>query len=275
MSILPYEFELVSKKLVARCRHEIEPNSPLIVGVPGGPGISGKYLDQFIGELGDRYQMNTLVLDLPNHSSHPGLLVDPFLNYPGTVEILRQAFEALSQHELIVLAHSFGARLMIDLFSLINVKINFTVMMSLPASYETSTEYSDRVFKGGLSNLKIGSEEDFAHYWKGILPFYFHESTARLARSPTLTDGTCWEKTTRMTEMTPTIEDSAARVKGMPTSFSSILYLEGADDLRLAFGNVDRLKKNFLHWEYQTLSNTGHFPMLERPENCPYCLIKR
>ena len=197
---------------------------------------------------------------------HRGLWTSPYrqiLPDPAVVEALGEALGELGENRLLLVGHSYGARLALDLMGAGSFNLIGGILLSLPTSWGSSPRFKDGIRAMGLSEVKIDQESDFKSYWRKILPLYFSSGVPSVSAEIALTTKTFWKASQKMTEGLPTLDLTAtalANRRQVP-----ILYLEGDEDARLPAGNMGTLQNAFPFWDYHLLSNCGHFPMIERP----------
>ncbi len=265
MNIFSYCIVVAARKVGV---HSLRPlrekkGNVLVVGIPGGPGISGRYLDSFVAEISAKLNCNGVVFDLPNHGDKAQTELISEARYPAVVEALGEALGELGENRLLLVGHSYGARLALDLMGAGSFNLIGGILLSLPTSWGSSPRFKDGIRAMGLSEVKIDQESDFKSYWRKILPLYFSSGVPSVSAEIALTTKTFWKASQKMTEGLPTLDLTAtalANRRQVP-----ILYLEGDEDARLPAGNMGTLQNAFPFWDYHLLSNCGHFPMIERP----------
>src|SRR5579885_542389 len=139
--VLPHSSAVGKERLAVRSLAPIGSTSDLLLTLPGGPGLSGRYLDSFLAslDLGDSW--NTAILDLPGHGLST---TNRKIRYPELVEIIGDAVGAVrSSHERVLLwGHSLGGRLVLDISG--NQRIERAVLTGTPARFEPSSRFQER-----------------------------------------------------------------------------------------------------------------------------------
>lgn len=263
-----HQSRLADNAINVRYAKEPNGNGQLVLVIPGGPGISGKYLDAFTLELSRRLeQSDVAILDLPHHDASRVAGRTENLTYPEVRELMVKAVaELAAQNKSIVLVgHSLGALIAMDLVAHSPIKFEKVVLADIPTTFDVSKEFSDGLRKAGVADeVAWPTEQSFSVWWGKIIPLYFK-------RQPTaeevalLNSETYWLGNERFTDNAPAF---ALLAKSFETKgvIERTYYLEGERDLLPPDGNFQTVKAALPGVKAELIADTGHFPMLEAPE---------
>lgn len=262
MSQLTHAVRFHDGEIVAR--FTLGESDIVLLGVPGGPGLGGGYLDPFIAEMSVRTGFKCGMLDLPNHGDskvHPDRLP---LTYPDCLAMLTRAFNEVFQEagKIVLFGQSLGARLVFDALGAMHDKPAAVLLAGFPYKFESSAKFYMHLAGLNLEDPTTGDdkEERFARNWRKILPVNL-KATISPGEFDALAGGTKWLGNERMLEGAPPIEPIATGLSDIP-----IAVFEGEHDPVVPDGNLDVLRKLIPHGHFEQLLGAGHFPMVERKE---------
>jgi len=266
MDMLERKFKSLDLEGLLTCRVFGDPTEGVdtFVILPGGPGIHSAYLDEFAAGLSREAGMKVILFDLPGHQVG-GLANRKPSKWPDFREScdwldtgIRSVAEA---GKTMVLGHSFGGLLALELMSRDKAFFNNVFLVSTPVADEVSDRYEAAKKKLGLGSVEINTHEDFKTYWKQILPLYFNR-TPNAGEFDLLTKETFWVQGIEMWK--GVIWPMERKSTGMGDA--SVMLVQGDVDLRVPEGNAKRLKKIFPKAQFVEMPGVGHFPMLEAPD---------
>jgi pimeloyl-ACP methyl ester carboxylesterase len=237
--------------------------SKVLLGIPGGPGISGRYMDDITQTIAKRIGAVALVVDLPNHDGSGRLRRDGDLSYPEARSMLVDLLRELHQYgvEIVLFGHSMGAAIALDLLKTMAVPIKKTILISMPITWDGSEDFANFARSVAAEEESWPTEEEFKTWWKKVLPCYFYRKpTAH--ETELLAGRTFWISNESFAEDLPSATESAAFLKDKDL-LKDILYMEGERELVLPKDNFARVKIALPGAEAHRLERTGHFPMLE------------
>jgi pimeloyl-ACP methyl ester carboxylesterase len=141
MKTLPMHHFYCQEQIACRFLRSPSKNEPLVITIPGGPGLSGNYLDNFLIDLAQHANINVGIMDLPNHGESVLSLTKLPLTYKNCFDLTNSMLNELAQQakELILFGQSFGARLAFDLLAFSHTKIIGGFLTAFPQFY-TSLE---------------------------------------------------------------------------------------------------------------------------------------
>ena len=260
-NLLPVRETFCNGKIVCRFLRQVTTSEPTIVAIPGGPGLSSRYLDPFMRKLSERTGANVATMDLPNHGESK--VSDGALTYMECLSYVRQSIEEIQKKSksLIVFGQSFGARLAFDLLSELDQVPSATLLTGFPYVFRVSSTLIAR-----LNDLPLESEEGpeaekiHAENWKKILPVYAVKPLPEdifnaLAKREEVRDGH------KMLEGAHPIEEVAKAIDG-----ASILIIEAESDLVVPDNNWEVLRTHLPTATFAKVEGVGHFPSAEDPE---------
>ena len=265
MPLLAHKKQLCDGRLTARFLRQVPNQEPLVVCIPGGPGLGSSYLDPFMFQLAQRASVNTGILDLPNHGESAA--TEGSLTYPECADLVgRAVLELISNSQcLFLFGQSFGARLVFDLLPKLG-SLGGAILTGFPYAFQNSEGLLEKIGNLSLEPLENPAEPDavFARNWKKIFPLY---TTRPLA--PTIADalstGTRWSGNDRMLENVPPIERTVEALSHN-AAIPPILILEGDADGVVPDDNFDTLKRLVPYAKFERVRDAGHFPMVEQKE---------
>lgn len=259
MKILPFKKTYCDGEIACRFLQSPE-GKDLLMAIPGGPGLSGSYLDPFLIELADRANINVGILDLPNHGESMSNTKNNYL-YENCLHKLEDAFKQISSecNRLIIFGQSFGARLAFDLLANAQLQIDGAILTALPYKFEHSSQLQKKIEAlnidpqdGELTVL----QKIFSAYT--VIPFSQEQLLAINSEAKK-------EENFGMLEGSPPISESAKLIL-QEKSFVPLTILEGSSDFVTPDDNFLELKKIIPHASFVTIEDAGHFVMIEQPE---------
>lgn len=235
----------------------------LIIGIPGGPGISGTYMDVSIAQVASFLGGRPIVIALPNHDGEVRWTLGE-LDWKLTRDLILENLMDLRQvsQEIILVAHSFGALLILDALNEAQGSlVDKLILVSTPDALGWSEEMKMELQKRGLSSSRIKSESDFQGFWRTVLPLFFEtQLSAELASR--MSEQTFFTVSLKMGEGSPQLD----RFRGLDRKLP-LIFIEGSDDIVSGRGRLSRLKELFPEASLYAVNESGHFPMVERPQD--------
>lgn len=267
MTRLPNKRRFVEGQIACRSLRPLAAGELLILAIPGGPGLSGQYLEPFLLALAETTAMNVALLDLPNHGESMLRENGAPLNYRRCVELLHAAVGEIAEATggLVLFGQSLGARLAFDLLPAGGAKLTAAVLTGFPYKFENSSALAKSLSGVPFEDLTGGPDDEsiFARNWRKVLPFYTPAPLPPEAAEQ-LAAGTRWRGNERMLEGAPSLEASATRLKGRGPAVP-ILLIQGGQDLVVPDGNLQQLKRTLPDAECREVADAGHFVMVEKP----------
>jgi pimeloyl-ACP methyl ester carboxylesterase len=237
-----------------------------IVVIPGGPWISGEYMDELTNELHLNNGLTAYRMILPNHEIDINLR-NKNINFEDFLSKTRQSIqEIMSLHTQmpILIGHSFGSVLLAHLLLDSTFRYAKVILVSSVLSLSFSPEFSSLLRKAGIiTPSHFQSEDLFLHWWRNVLPYYFAKSTHIHISLKKLSKQTFMSENLNQAEGVSDLPSIYLRVSEKCKKNEVDLYFfEGDQDPLGLTDNLDKLKDIFGQ-KVQTISGSGHFPMLE------------
>lgn len=267
MTRLPNKHRFVEGQIACRSLRPWSAGEPTILAIPGGPGLGGQYLEPFLLALAEATAMNVALLDLPNHGESMLRENGRPLNYRRSVDLLHAAVGEIADvaGDLVLFGQSLGARIAFELLPASDAKLTAAILTGFPCQFENSSALAKSLSDVSFEDLTGGPDDEaiFARNWRKVLPFYTPAPLPPEAAEQ-LSAGTRWRGNERMLEGVPSLEASAARLKGR-TPAVPILMIQGGKDLVVPDGNLQRLQLALPEAEFREVADAGHFVMVEKP----------
>src|SRR5437868_7956893 len=170
---LPLRKFYCNQEIACRFLRNPSKNELLILTLPGGPSLSGLYLDQFLLKLSMHAYVNVGIVDLPNHGDSVMAENNLPLTYQRCVEMLNNTLSEIHNEcdNIILFGQSFGARLAFDLLAISDVKIDGLILTGFPAEFKISDELLKKISSLDLESGE-NQEQVFLRNWTKILPLY-------------------------------------------------------------------------------------------------------
>lgn len=257
MNYLPIKKQFRAGMMVARFLREPSQDEMLLVGIPGGPGLSGRYLDPFMVSLSSALKCNVGMVDLPNHDESPE---SPGLHYSECLEYVAKTLKEIQGQckEFLLFGQSFGARLAFDAVSSQDVSPKALMLCGFPYKFQSSAKLYQQLEQLSLQPLEGNNiEQRFADNWRKIIPSNL-KSPISDADNQALGAGTKWIGNEHMLEGAPTLD-------GKHIFSFRIAILEGEHDLVVPDGNLETLTYLLPEARIYKIAGAGHFPMIEKP----------
>ncbi len=232
----------------------------LIILLPGGPGISGNYMNNIARTMSEKTDIESIVIDLPNHGLSKGFGSN--LIYKDLVEILRFTIKNFSNKKIILIGHSFGAQLALDL-SKKNKSIDQLILLNFSISKKFNLKIKNKIERE-MPKEKLVTEKNFIKYWKNLMPYYFSKFNRKYQKI--LLSQTCWDKTKLQNRNQPNFKNYKK------SDFRKIKKLAIFCKMDLFYvGNESEVFSN-LGFKTIVIPKNGHFPMLENKKYLLKCL---
>lgn len=226
--------------------------------IPGGPGLHPAYMLDWARDLAARLPARIAAFEYPAFTGGTG--ASSPRKYRRLLAALSRVLKVAGRgKKTIVVGHSFGCRLAIDLLRTPSNSTAAAVLLNCPARFEASREFIRRKSRLKLP-ARIDGEAVFVRYWRAILPLYFSGRPSKHWLD-ILSRDTAWMKTEWLTAAVGGGITPLPRRAAVP-----MLVLHGMDDRRFAASNRRALARTFPEARRAALHYCGHFPMLENPD---------
>lgn len=256
-------FEIPGQNIRARLLHESKKTDRLVLSIPGGPGISGTYMDTYTASLAKHLHATGLTIDLPNHGLSCRSLTCGKFDYDDARKAIIGFIKELQKHHrrIVLVGHSFGALIALDMLQESGLGFEKTILVSMPSSFDGNARFTEFRSTNGLLQENWIAESDFQVWWRKLAPFYFHRD-ASAHQLDQLTKQTYWIGNENFGSGMPTFEELTSKL-GARGSEYSILYVEGDHEPILPDDNFQRVIDAIPKARHLKVENSGHFPMLE------------
>jgi len=264
MQFLPSKKFFHQNEMACRFLRAPSHEEMLVLMIPGGPSLSGKYLDHFLSALAQEMNVNVGIIDLPNHGDSI-LLPDRFpLSYQKTMELIDETIREISKScgKLMLFGQSFGARVAFDLLALSNIKMDGAFLTGFPYVFQVSQIMQQRIKTLNLSECRHidNKEEQQRLAWSKIVQLYTFSPLAPEIYDA-LTSDTKFSGNEQILSVVPSITqsiDALSKKAGVP-----IGILQGDFDCVVPDDNLSILKKLLPQAHFFEIKKCGHFPMIE------------
>lgn len=263
INLLPLRERFCDGQMVCRFLRPLSSGEPLVLAIPGGPGLSSRYLDPFMQTIAERVGANVATMDLPNHGESV-VSSSAVLTYPDCLHLVARAVQEIQTRSgaLFVFGQSMGARLAFDLLAELDKAPDGTLLTGFPFKFEISSRLIST-----LNELPLESEEGpdaeriHAQNWKKMLPVYASQPLA-----PEVFDALAMrEKVPNGHDMLRDTPDIGAVAELIPRN-APLLIVEATNDPVVPDGNWETLRSLLPHATFTCMENVGHFPMVEDGE---------
>lgn len=267
MTLLQHSARFADNIINVRLASPLLPNEELVIFIPGGPAISGKYMDALAHSVSKQLGRNVAVIDLPNHDDSRDTGKTENLKYPEVRAILLKLFTELSNNgsrKISLVGHSLGALIALDLAGQSQIEIEKMVLMNMPTTFSVSDKFQIKKQELGLSaEFSINSESQFQAWWNKVLTLYFSRPLLSDEYN-LLANHTFWSGNELIQSELPTFND-LINVLNQKKLRHIIYYLEGMNDIRVPDENMEEIKRKIPNVHIKLLSESAHFSMLEKP----------
>lgn len=252
------------------------PNERLVVFIPGGPGISGKYMDDYAHAVGLKLGTNVAVLDLPNHDGSRVAGKTENFRYSQVRQLLAATIKELVGNgqggEVTLVGHSLGALIAMDLALQPGVRLSKLLLSSVPTTFDNSPSFVDGMKKAGVAEQSSwASEAEFSAWWQKLIPLYFKRPPTD-SEFAALNSKTFWIGNEHYSDDLPAFDVLAGKLRssaGIP-----IFYLEGECDQLLPLANYKKVQTELPNARTASIGGVGHFPMFEALETTVHETVK-
>lgn len=266
MKSLPICLFYCQNQIASRFLRPPSKNEPLVIAIPGGPGLSGNYLDHFLIELARHENINVGVMDLPNHGKSVLSLTRLPLSYKNCFDLTESMLNEVAKKtdRIILFGQSFGARLAFDLLSFSHVKIIGGFLTGFPYKFQISERMHNKISLLDMTSDDDNPEENFRKNWGKILPLYtFSPLSTEIFES--LVSNTKIRGNEYILDEVPDIVLSMKAFSQKPIS-PTIGILQGDFDEVVPENNFLKLKNFLPYAQFFNIEKCGHFPMVEKPK---------
>lgn len=236
-------------------------NSPNLLFIPGGPGLSPVSFDLLIERLTDFNCFYFYPTGTGGVPSTRKLYYD---------EQFRELAEEITKHEtsFYICGHSFGGVLGAEIALQENIKIDGLICIAAPFRKETFEEVSQNFSKHSSGESEFDkefrenpSDEIFAKWFASYAGLYFSKSNIENGKSMLLNDEMCVANYLGGRSEANKKEVLLQRLKKLEVPK---LYLAGNDDLLMPVSvlSKDAMLGNF---DYKVIKDAGHFVHFDNP----------
>lgn len=228
-----------------------------LVLIPGGPGLPPAYMGHWARAVAKSIGTKVETIDY-------SVFAGPGVGHPK--KRLRASLRSLAARirklaprgKAVLVGHSFGARIIIELLRLSPRIASAAVLVNCPADFAPGRNYLRRKRRLRLPPA-INSESDFRHYWRVVLPLYFFVRPKQ-AWINSLARGTNWIDTAWLNSAVSGAPKAISRPSSPP-----LLFINGSGDSRFPSSNARQLRSIFPTAVHAAIDGSGHFPMMENP----------
>jgi len=242
-------------------------NESLIIFIPGGPCLSGKYLEYFAYTLSQQNEMNVGLLSLPNHDDSILDGTELPLSYQRCLEFVREMLDEVNiyTNKLILFGQSFGARLAFDLLGYYEKNIPSVFLTGFPYQFEISSTLLNKLESlENITDSNNSEEFNFQKTWENMLPFYSYSSLPPDILE-ILSSNTRYKGNQKILNYVPPIEETINRLEKRKSQHH-IAILQGENDLVVPDNNIEKLKSLIPQAQYFLIEKCGHFAMIEQQQ---------
>lgn len=238
----------------------------ILVFFPGGPCISGRYLDQFATALGKRTNSQVLVVDLPNHDRSRKKKIAGYSVVRK--DLLRFLKEVAATYKLpmTLVGHSLGGLIAMDLLCFFRGNVEGLLLLNVPTKDEASPLFRKQADEIKSAFQGKGTSASFHGIWSKLIPLYFYRGPS-LRHFRILAKETFLKGNERFSHGLPSYSKLARLFRLRPKSKIqkplAVFCLEGANDLRVPEINSKTIRRLLPQARLKVLVKTGHFPMRE------------
>jgi pimeloyl-ACP methyl ester carboxylesterase len=269
MQHLPLKKFYCNQEVACRFLRAPAKNEVLVLTIPGGPCLSGLYLDQFLMTLAKRSYIlvNVGIIDLPNHGESVMAEGSSQLSYQRCVEMINTVLQEVRNEcgMMVLFGQSFGARVAFDLLATSDVQIDGAVLTGFPAEFQMSSDLMKMIGELELELSTLENEDEvFLRNWSKILNLYtyaplpenvFNALASNLKRSGN----------ENILDNVPAFASTAKKLKSK-SRISPLAVIQGDVDGVVPDNNLSMLKANLPLAQFYEFKNCGHFPMVEQEE---------
>jgi len=266
MMMLPEQKLYCHRQIACRFLHSPVKNELLILTIPGGPCLSGHYLDPFLSKLAAHLNANVGIIDLPNHGNSVLTPNSLPLTYQRCLEMIITTLSEISEEcdNVALFGQSFGARLAFDLMTATDVNLAGVLLTGFPAVFQMSDGLMEKIGALDLEGETIleNQEQTFVNNWAKILTLYTYAPLPSDAFAA-LTSNLKRDGNEQLLDDVPSIENIAEMLKSKSMSYP-VAVIQGDVDGVVPDNNIAKLKAILPSAQFYEFANCGHFPMVER-----------
>jgi pimeloyl-ACP methyl ester carboxylesterase len=267
MQQLPLKLRYLNNEIACRFLRKPSSYEPLVMAIPGGPGLSGQYLDHFLIQLSEYMNINVGIFDLPNHGESVLTLTKLPLSYQDCHDLVIQTLKEIANlsDKIIIFGQSFGARLAFDALTSLKEQLAGAFLTGFPYEFQMSKKMQDKINLFPMdSKDDLGLEEYFAKSWINMLPHCtYHPLPSDIFNA--LISDLKLSGNEHILDDVPSIEVSAA-ILSQQLALPKIGILQGCSDGVVPDDNILKLKSIVPYAQYYEIEKCGHFPMVEKSE---------
>lgn len=240
-------------------------NNTLLLFIHGGPGLSSDYMNNFTqlsaNTLGD--SIDCINLQLPNHHENVVKSIDKD-NF--SQELVQSINEKSSTYKnTFIVCHSFAGSVALKSKKLLNGTL---ILLSSILTPIQSVMFKDRVNDIASTNSTFTDEIGFKKYMLDILPAYFNQNFKIDSEvKESIISNTSWVLNSNLLGDDTYKNNDKSLIKGT-------YYIYGDSDLLLKSSEQNDMIDCFEPEKVFQLSNCGHFPMIEKPNELITCLVE-
>ncbi len=252
---------------------------PIII-IPGGPWISGQYLDKFSTALAGLKNTTTYRAVLPNHEVDFG--ASPNIKFIDIVKLMAESIKEISSqhtHIPILIGHSLGS--LILSYAIQNYPLNLRgmILISSPLTLTGWPKFEEKLKQKNISTgTEIEDENSFANWWHKAAPLYFANNAPLKPETATLLTGQTFMSGSESQPYSTTDLRHIYRglYKYVDANSINLMLIEGDQDPIRPVDNLAELKEIFTS-RVNAIRESGHFPMIENQiatQDLVECFIK-
>lgn len=266
MTLFQLSDRFYNNQIRVRLSENLSDKRTLILGLPGGPGLSSDYMATFLLQLGSAADCVVGLADLPNHDDSS--LQSEGLTYKDTADVMATVIKEIGTRSsgVILVGHSFGARVALDALCRISgFRLIKYIGIACPAYFRRSTAFEKKYKELFPSSVELPDEAAFRDYWKKLLPLYFGQ-VPHPKLLATMAEKTCWLRNSKMLDDAPDLSETVAALSLTMASHRAVdllTFVQGSDDLVLPDNNPALLQGFFPGTNTEMIPASGHFPMFE------------
>lgn len=247
--------------------------SSLILFIPGGPGLSSHYLDDFILKLSTETDLELALLDLPNHDQS-FVFSESAIDFHICSQLISDAINDLSKRyaKIHLFCHSLGGVFILNKLDSINVETIF--FCSVPAKLDHSSEFKEKQSEIIFSNNHEDEELDFRDRFNLLSPLYYN-SLSNFDLKANWLKTSFWRAGKYLMKGFFNPPRCSGKREVEANNNMVINIIEGSRDIVLIEQNCELLKRQVPNSIFHSVDQSGHFPFIENPDRVISIILAR